>query len=271
MTGRPGSEQAFRFNAALVRRPGRSVERGLRATDRGSPDYLQFRQEHDVYVAALQRAGLQVTVLDAIEEYPDSVFVEDTALCFPEGMLVLRPGAPSRRGEAAMIAPELEKAGRALYRNESSGFIDGGDVLVTGVDVLVGLSQRTDRAGIDWLKSILTPWGYRVRTVQTPGPVLHFKSDCCLLDEETILATHRLADAACFSGFRVLTVPRGEEAAANTLRVNETVLTPRGYARTAKLLADEGYRVEQVPVSQAALLDGGLSCMSLRFSDFLPG
>ena len=105
MTVRWAGDEAFRFNAALVRRPGRSVERGLRATERGSPDYRHFLREHDAYVEALRRAGLKVTVLDAVEDYPDSVFVEDTALCLPEAMLVLRPGAPSRRGEAALIVP----------------------------------------------------------------------------------------------------------------------------------------------------------------------
>jgi dimethylargininase len=259
------ADWAYRFDAALVRRPGSSVAHGLRARDRGAPEVGLFEQEHRAYVEALIRAGLEVTVLDPVADYPDSVFVEDTALCLPEGTLILRPGAPSRRGEAALIATALAGLGRELRRNESSGFVDGGDILTTSDEILVGLSQRTDQAGFQWLKSVLEPWGYRVRSVRTPAEVLHFKSDCCLVDAETILATHRLADAECFARYRMLTVPPGEEAAANSIRLNDRMLVPADFPRTAELLNGEGYDVDQVRVSQAMLLDGGLSCMSLRF------
>ena len=153
-----------------------------------------------------------------------------------------------------------------MIRNDSDGFIDGGDILVTESDILVGLSRRTDQAGFQWLKSVLQPRGYSVLAVHTPNEVLHFKSDCSLIDEETVLATHRLAGADCFSSYRVLTVPRGEEAAANSIRVNDTVLVPADFPATAELLSRNNLQVETVSVSQAALLDGGLSCMSLRFS-----
>jgi dimethylargininase len=149
---------------------------------------------------------------------------------------------------------------------DCSGSIDGGDVLVTDAMVLVGLSERTDRIGFEWLKNVLELWGYPVRAVRTPDGVLHFKSDCCVLDGTTILATRRLSGAACFDSFRVLTVPDGEDAAANCVRVNGMVLVPAGFPKTAELLAREGYAVEAVPVSQANLLDGGLSCMSLRWA-----
>lgn len=265
MTRRHGTHWAYRFGAALVRRPGSSVAHGLRNTDRGAPDIRLFEQEHQAYVAALGRAGLNVTVLDPEADYPDSVFVEDTALCLPEGVLILRPGAPSRRGEAALMATALARLGQEICETESSGLVDGGDILTTPTEILVGLSQRTDRAGFEWLKSVVEPRGYRIRAVRTPADVLHFKSDCCLLDAETILATHRLADADCFARYRVLTVPRGEEAAANSVRVNDRVLVPAGFPRTAELLSGNGYDVDAVGVSQAMLLDGGLSCMSLRF------
>lgn len=259
---------SFRFTHAVTRKPSHSVVRGLRAIDRGAPDYGIFEIEHRGYVAALRHAGLQVTTLETREEFPDSVFIEDTALCLPEGVVMLRPGTPSRTGEPDQLAPELSAAGLPVHPHGSGGTIDGGDILVTDSAVLVGLSSRTDRAGFEWLRALLQSLGYRVTAVETPHQVLHFKSDCCVLDSSTILATSRLAGQGCFSGFRVLTVPSGEEPAANSIRVNDSLLIPDGFPETAEMLAREGYSVVAVPVSQASLLDGGLSCMSLRFRRF---
>jgi len=256
---------SYRFSEAIVRRPGDSVVNGLRAVDRGQPDAGLFRAEHGAYIDALERAGLSVTVLPALEAFPDAVFIEDAALCLPEGSVILRPGVASRTGEAEVTFTALSTLGHRVQSIANGGFVDGGDILVTDSVILVGLSERTNRAGFDALKQVLSDWGYEVRDVHTPTGVLHFKSDCSLLDSQTILATSRLAKAECFKPLRVLTVPPGEEAAANSIRVNDTVLVPEGYPATADLIASADYAVEMVPVSQAALLDGGLSCMSLRF------
>lgn len=257
---------SYRFSRAIVREPGAGVSRGLRAVDRGAPELQIFRAEHRAYVRALERAGLKVEVLGALEAYPDSVFIEDDALCLAESIVLLRPGAASRTEEARLLGGTLVDLGLEVIPCEASGYIDGGDVLATDAEFLVGLSGRTDRGGFAWLKSTLEFRGYRVRDVATPNGVLHFKSDCCVLDGETILATHRLASAECFASYRVVTVPRGEEAAANSLRINDTVFVPAGYPATAQLLRSEGYAVGTLAVSQASLLDGGLSCMSLRLS-----
>lgn len=255
---------SYRFADAIVREPGRSVVRGLRAIDEGPPIFERFQAEHREYIRALQRAGVDVTVLSALEAYPDSVFIEDAALCLPEGVVMMRPGAQSRTSEAELLAVTLADLGYNVIPNKSEGFIDGGDILVTDSVILVGLSERTNRAGFEWLESVLEGWGYAAQAVRTPDQVLHFKSDCCLLDSDTVLATHRLSRAECFAPFRVLTVPRGEEAAANSMRINDTVIVPEGFPATAELIARQGYVVETVSVSQPSLLDGGLSCMSLR-------
>lgn len=257
---------SYRFTDAVVRRPGQSVTNGLRSTDRGAPDCARFSAEHDAYVNALRGAGLAVHILPPLEEFPDSVFIEDTALCLPEGTVILRPGAPSRTGEAEATAAALADLGHTVYRLDSDGSVDGGDILVTDRVILVGLSARTNRVGVQALSRLLAGWGYPVQVVHTPAHVLHLKSDCSVLDSETILATTSLSAEECFRPFRVLTVPRGEEAAANSIRVNGKVLVPRGYPATAELLAGAGYTVEQLPTSQPALLDGGLSCMSLRLT-----
>jgi dimethylargininase len=261
------SERSFRFTHAITRRPSSSAALGLRAVDTGAPDLALMRRHHAEYVAALRSTGATVIELEALEEFPDCVFVEDTALCLPEGAVVLRPGAPSRRGEAAAMAGHL----RALYEEdvltiEGPGTIDGGDVLVTEREILVGRSGRTDEAGIAALAAAVERWGYVVRTVITPQEVLHLKTDCSLLDCETILATPRLAGLGVFAGYQVILTAPGEEAAANSARFNDLVLMPAGFIRTAARVAAAGFAVRMIGNSECAKLDGGMSCLSLRFS-----
>lgn len=253
------------FSHAITRQPSGTITRGLRAVDAGAPDLARFRQHHADYVAALRETGAEVTVLDPLDEYPDSVFVEDAALLFPEGAVVMRPGAPSRLGEAAAMAPVLEQFYDTVLTITGPGFIEGGDVLVTGREVLVGRSARTDAAGIAELGRLIAPWGYTLREVATPPDVLHFKTDCSLLDDDTILSTPRLAATGCFAGYDVILTAGGEEAAANTIRFNNLVLMPAGFPGTRARLADAGYDLREIGNTEAALLDGGMSCLSLRF------
>ncbi len=257
--------QSFRFTHAVTRAPADTATGGLRAVDTGAPDLALMRRHHADYVAALGAAGLTVVELPPLPAFPDAQFVEDTALCLPEGAVVLRPGAPSRLGEAAEIAPVLA----GLYTTVATvahGFIEGGDILVTETEILVGRSARTDAEGIAALRGIVAAWGHRLREVATPPGVLHFKTDCSLLDGETILATRRLAASGCFAGYRIIEVAEDEAAAANTVRVNDLVLMPEGFPRTAERLARAGYALREVGNSECARLDGGMSCLSLRFT-----
>jgi dimethylargininase len=222
---------------------------------------------HDAYVATLRETGATVIELPPLEAHPDSVFVEDTALCLPQGAVVMRPGAPSRLGEAAGMAPHL----RALYGHVvaisgTDSFIEGGDILVTGREILVGRSARTNTAGIAEFAALVAPWGHGVREVHTPPGVLHFKTDCSLLDPDTVLATRRLSASGCFRGYRVIDVPEGEEAAANTVRFNGLVLMPAGFPKTRDLIAAAGLAIREIGNSESAKLDGGMSCLSLRFT-----
>ncbi len=256
---------ATSFTHAIVRAPAASVTDGLRAVDTGAPDAGQFAADHAVYVDALRATGAKIIALPALEDFPDSVFVEDAALCLPDGAVVLRPGAPSRMGEAAAMAPAL----RDIYERVATverGHVEGGDILVTDREILVGLSARTDAQGVAELRIIVEEWGYTLRELQTPPDVLHFKTDCGLLDGETVLATERLAAAGCFADYRVITVEPGEEACANCVRFNDTVLFPKGFPLTAARLREAGYALTELPNEQAAKVDGGMSCLSLRFS-----
>jgi len=257
---------SYNFTHAICRKPSRSSVDGLRAIDTGAPDYNLFVEHHNDYVAALRETGANVLLLEPLEDYPDSVFVEDDALCLQEVAVVMRPGAPSRLGEAAQMAPHLEKLYGTVLRIEGDGFIEGGDILTTEREVLVGLSARTDLAGVEELEQHVSGWGYSVRVVDTPPDVLHFKTDCSLLDEDTILSTKRLDATGCFAGYRVIHTSEGEEACANAIRFNDVVVMPAGFPKTKKTLVQAGYHVREVGNSEAAKLDGGMSCLSLRFS-----
>lgn len=254
--------EVFRFDRALVREPADSAVSGLRTIDRGAPDIDRFRAEHTAYIRALEAAGVVVDVLPPLTGFPDSVFMEDPALTFPEGAILLRPGAPSRLGEAAVLRPELQRRFDRVLAMED-GFAEGGDVLVTPTSVIIGLSGRTDAGGAGELVGLLAELGHKAEIVAPPPGALHLKTLCSLLDSETILATDALADL--FPRMRVVRVPPGEEGAANVLRINDAVLIGAGFPRTAELLDQLGYRIVPLAVAEIDKLDAGLTCLSLRW------
>jgi dimethylargininase len=255
---------SYDFTDAIVRTPPRSVVSGLRAVDTGAPGYDAVLAEHASYVAALEAAGVAVDVLPAAEGFPDSLFVEDAALVFAGAAIVLRPGAPSRAGEADLIAPTLKRRFERVL-TLATGTADGGDILTTTRGVFIGQSARTSVEGAQALTALLADIGLKGQPVETPAGVLHFKSDCSLLDEDTVLATPRLAASGVFDGFRVVLTPAGEEGAANAIRVNGDVLMADAYPRTADALASLGFRIVTLATREIAKIDAGLSCMSLRW------
>lgn len=261
------SDRSYRFTHAITRRPAASILAGLRAVDTGAPDLARMQAHHADYITALKATGATVIELPALEAFPDSVFVEDTALCLPKGAIVMRPGAPSRLGEATEMAPALTALyTHVLHIEGQDSYIEGGDILVSEREILVGRSARTNAQGIAELTRLTAPWGHSVREVHTPPGVLHFKTDCSLMDGETVLATDRLAASGCFADYRVIAVAEGEEAAANAIRFNDTVLFPAGFPRTRDRLVAAGFNVTEIGNSECAKLDGGMSCLSLRFS-----
>ncbi|AFL49599.1 dimethylargininase [Sinorhizobium fredii] len=260
MTSRP----VYHFNSIIARTPSRSVVDGLRAEDRGSPTYEGVKAEHDAYLEAMRQAGVKTTVLPPLEAFPDSIFVEDPALVFTEGAIVLRPGAATRIKETEEIAPTLREMFDTVL-DLPVGYADGGDVLTTGESVMIGLSARTDRAGAEALRTCLDRLGRKSEVVATPDGVLHFKTDCSLLDDETILSTSRLARAGVFRKFRQMIIPEGEEPAANALRVNDVVMVGADFPRTIEMLDKAGYKAVPLKTTEIGKIDAGLSCMSLRW------
>jgi dimethylargininase len=181
----------FDYTHALLRRPGQNAVKGLRAGGGPDPDYPGLLAEHGTYADALAAAGLAITVLEPLESHPDSLFVEDPALVFPEGAIVLRPGAPSRADEGALLRGELAARFDQVLELDR-GHADGGDVLAMPGLVLIGLSARTDRTGAEALARLLAQLGLRAAIVATPPQVLHLKTASSLIDEETVLATASL-------------------------------------------------------------------------------
>jgi len=255
----------YAFDHAIVRTPCRAIVNGLRAVDVGAPDYAKVLAEHSAYVKALEEAGVTVETLSALDAYPDSMFVEDPALVFTEGAIVMRPGAASRFGEAAEMAPTLKRFFARVLDLPSPGFADGGDILVLQDRVMIGLSDRTNETGAQALAECLKALGKNPIIVRTPPNVLHFKSDCSLLDETTVLSTKRLAAGGVFDGLNVLFTPDGEEGAANALRINDRVFVGSAFPQTIAMLQQAGYKVVPLATSEIAKVDAGLSCMSLRW------
>ncbi|MGZ8285999.1 MAG: dimethylarginine dimethylaminohydrolase family protein [Allosphingosinicella sp.] len=253
--------RVFDLDRAIVREPAESVDEGLR-TGAEPPRYDRVLAEHRVYVAALEAAGIVVETLPALPEYPDSVFVEDPAFVLPEGAILLRPGAPSRFGEAALLEPALRRHFGHVAAVEE-GFVDGGDILMLHDEILVGLSERTDEAGAARFCELAGELGRRARIVEPPSGLLHLKTGCALIDERVVIAVPAMA--ALFPGYEVLVTPDGEEHAANLIRVNDHILMGDAFPQTAALLIERGLDVVATPASEIAKIDAGLSCMSLRW------
>jgi dimethylargininase len=252
------------FTHAILRRPARSVVNGLRAGGGPDPSYEGVLAEHAAYAEALAAAGVATQILDPLEEFPDSIFVEDPALVFGEGAILLNPGSPTRNAETLHLLPTLE-AGFPQVIRLSEGYADGGDVMVTPDRILIGLSARTDRTGAQSLVAALAKLGRRAEIVTPPKGALHLKTISSMIDDETILTTRGGEQSGRFDAFRLIVVDDDEMPAANALRVNDTLLLSGNFARIAERLDKAGYKLALLDTTHINRIDAGLSCMSLRW------
>lgn len=257
-----------RFTQAIVRPPAPNFADGLTTVDLGVPDVDLAFAQHAAYCAALVRHGCAVIALPADSAHPDSTFIEDTALILPgQGAIITRPGAESRAGEVHAIRDALAAFFPELPEITSPGTLDAGDVCEAGDVVFIGISERTSAEGARQLAAWLARYGVAARLVdirQTPG-ILHLKSGVVALDTDRLLSIAALAGHEAFADRTVLCVPAGEEYAANCVRVNDVLFMAEGYPRTQAMLHQAGYALEPLAMSEYAKMDGGLSCLSLRF------
>lgn len=246
--------------------PSESFHRGLTSANLGEPVLDLAKEQHGAYCSALVRSGLQLILLDPDDIHPDSVFVEDTAILTERCAVITRPGAASRRGEIDEIATEVAKHYSRLDLIEHPGTVDGGDVCRIEDHFLIGLSERTNETGARQLHSFLAAAGYTASFVDIRrlDGVLHLKSGLSYLGDKRIMMTKDLVTVTLPDCERVL-LPEGEEYAANCVRANEFVIIAAGHPKTAFLLKSLGYQLIELDVSEFRKMDGGLSCLSLRF------
>lgn len=252
------------FKRAIVQKPGRSLVHGITSASLGRPDYSLALVQHAAYVEALESCGLHVITMDADETYPDSTFVEDTALVTPNCAIVTRPGAAPRRGEVVAMSNILSRFYNHLEVIQAPGTVEAGDIMMVGDDFYIGLSARTNQAGANQVGSILQKYGCRGHIVPV-DEMLHFKSGIAYLENQTVVAVEDGLDLSPFSGFKVITAPKEEAYAANCLWVNGTVLVAKGFPQILARIQAAGYSTIVLDMSEFQKMDGGLSCLSLRF------
>ena len=250
---------------AIVRAVPASIGAGITSADLGKPDYERAREQHDRYVGALERCGLEVTVLDADERYPDSVFIEDTAVVTDRCAIVANPGAECRRGEIHAVEEVLTGIYENVERIVSHGTLDGGDVLQVGDHFYIGLTRRTNGEGAGQLAEILRRHGFGASFVGVRR-FLHLKTGVSHLGDRDLLVAGELAARDEFDGYDRIVVAPEEEYCANCIRVNGHVLMPAGCEKTREEIAGRGYQVIELEMSEFRKLDGGLSCLSLRLA-----
>ena len=255
------------FSNAIVRRPSRSLVAGITSSpELGTPDYERALLQHGAYVGALRSCGVSVVELEAMEEYPDSCFVEDVAVCTPKCAVVTNPGAPSRKGEIVGIVEALEEfyPRRKIEYIQEPGTLEGGDVLQADDHFYVGISARTNQEGAEQFFSIVGRYGFSGTAVPVER-ILHLKTGLSYLENGNLLISGEFAESPIFESFHRFLVPDEEVYASNCIWMNGTVIVPSGYPRTLKAVADLCYPTRVVDTSEFRKIDGGLTCLSLRF------
>ncbi len=257
----------MRFTRAIVRPPAATFAAGITTSSLGVPDLPLALKQHEAYCQSLERLGLKLIRLASDPDFPDSTFVEDTAIVTPRGAILTRPGAASRAGEVTAIGGALREWFPEPGEITGRGTVDGGDVCEAGQHFFIGLSERTNPEGAaqlaDWLgRRGMTSSLIDIRSI--PG-LLHLKTGLSWLGGRRLLATAEIAGHGALGGWEVVRVPGGEDYAANCILVNEALLVARGFPATSALLGELGYDLVPLPMTEYRKMDGGLSCLSVRW------
>jgi len=257
----------MQFKNAITRLPAQSFSHGLTSSSEGIPSVEKSLDQHRRYCDALRACGLTVDILPAAPEYPDSTFVEDAAILAARVAIITRPGAPSRLGEIELIKKAILGYRTEVVQIIAPGSVDGGDVCQADEHFFIGLSARTNAEGARQLSSILHARGYTSSTVDIRGQsrLLHLKSGIAYLGNKRLVIDPELSALSAFQTYELIEVPSAEIYAANCIHINDRVVIPAGYPKIAKILESRGYTLLILEVSEFRKMDGGLSCLSLRF------
>ena len=255
------------FKQAIVRVPGSNFADGLTSVDLGVPKFEAALQQWEAYCAALVACGLTLTRLEADLDHPDSTFVEDTAVLTEHGAMLTRPGAESRLGEVRAIADVVRGFYPEAAQIVAPGTLDGGDICEAGSHFFLGISQRTNIEGATQLALHLAKEGFSSSCVDVSGmtSILHLKSGISYIEDNTLVVMEEMADWPEFAGYDLLRVSEEESCAANCVRVNDRVLVAAGYPAMTAELVRRGFDPLVLEMTEFRKMDGGLSCLSLRF------
>ena len=257
----------MRFTRAIVRPPADTYSTGITSASLGPPDLAVALEQHEAYCRTLERLGLSLLRLPPDPGFPDSTFVEDGAIATTEGAILTCPGAVSRAGEVAALRPALEPWFPQLEEITSPGTVDGGDVCEAGPHFFIGISQRTNPQGAAQLAEWLARRHFTSSVIDIramPG-LLHLKTGLSWLGGRRLLAVGELAGHEALAGWEIVRVPEGEDYAANCIRVNDTLLVAEGFPVTSATLGELGYALVRLEMSEFRKMDGGLSCLSVRW------
>jgi dimethylargininase len=262
----------FRTNSeltrAIIRSPSRNFAAGLTSSGLPAPDHQLAVKQHDQYCLALENLGLRLTRLPADERHPDSTFVEDTAILTKRVAVITRPGAPSRRSEVDGITETVNQFYSSVRTIADPGTLDGGDVCQVGDHFFIGVSERTNHDGATQLSEILSTAGYSCTSIdirELSPRLLHLKSGLAHLGGNRLVVDSELFDRAEFQEFERICPAADEAYAANCLAFGNTILTAAGYPLFEAQLRKLGFNTITLDMSEFQKMDGGLSCLSLRF------
>lgn len=252
------------FENVIVKTPGESYVNGLTTSNLGVPNYDEALLQHESYVKALKKCGVAVTHLEKSEEFPDSTFVEDTAVLTKDFAIICNPGTESRNKEIVEMEKVLSKFYKEFEYIKSPGYVDGGDVLQIEKKFFIGLSDRTNLEGATQFKKIVEKYNYSAEIVELKE-FFHLKTGISYIGENTIVVGGELINNQHFKNFNKIEVNNEEIYASNCIRVNDFVIVPEGYDETITKIEKAGFKTLVVPMSEFRKQDGGLSCLSLRF------
>jgi len=253
------------FKNAIVRRPGHSLVNGITsAPELGKPDCGLAIKQHDAYIEALKSCGVEVTALKADERFPDSCFVEDVAVCTKKFAVITNLGASSRKGEEKEIIEVIKKYYNDIEYIKEPGTLEGGDVMMVKDHFYIGLSKRTNREGAEQLIKALEKYGMSGSIVEI-SEMLYLKSGLAYLEDNVLLVTGKFINNLEFKKFNKIIIDEEETYSANCIRLNDYVLVPAGYSKTKEKIKNAGFKIIVVDTSEYRKVNGGLSCLSLRF------
>jgi len=253
----------MKLSKAIVRIPPENFSQGITTSGLGKPDYDLALKQHKNYCQALTKCGVNLITLDKDPDFPDSAFVEDTAVVNEKCAVITRPGNVRRRGEEKKIKKVLSQY-RKIETIKKPGTVDGGDVLRIKNKYFIGLSQRTNQQGGEQLKEMLKKHGFDSEFIPVDN-MLHLKSGVNYLDRGVIMIREEISDLSCFEDFHKIKVSSRESYAANCVFVNGTVLIPVRFPDTHRKIISFGFSTTLLQMSEFEKMDGGVSCLSIRF------